>query len=92
MQLFIRQGASLQEAYDKAVRINDAVFQKEQARILTEHEAKLKETARLAALPKKKAASVNLSSDRDGPEPTEPLGTMEDTIKKTLKQIRQRAS
>lgn len=90
MQLFIRQGLSLQEAYDKAVRVNDAVFQKEQARVLTEHEAKLKENARLAALPKKKAASVNLSSTADGKEPTEPLGTVEDTIRKTLKEIRGR--
>jgi hypothetical protein len=91
MQLFIRQGLSLQEAYDKAVRVNDAVFQKEQARVLTEHEAKLKENARLAALPKKKAASVNLSSNGDGPEPTEPLGTIEDTIKREHKKIRERA-
>jgi hypothetical protein len=81
MSILISQGYSLQEAYDTAVRMNPAVYAKEQARVLTEHEAKLKENARLAALPKKKAASVNIKSNGDGPEPTEPVGTLEDTIR-----------
>lgn len=90
MAIFIKQGFSLQEAYAKAVRVNEAVWAKEQARLLTEAEAKWKENARLSALPKKKAASVNIQSDQDGAEPTEPLGSIEDTIKRTHKLIRAR--
>lgn len=91
MAIFIKQGFSLQEAYAKAVRTNEAVWAKEQARLLTEAEAKWKENARLSSLTKKKAASVNIKSDRDGPEPTEPLGSIEDTIKRVHKEIRARA-
>lgn len=84
-------GASLQEAYEKAVRLNEAVWAKEQARLLTEAEAKWKENARLASLPKRKAASVNIQSDRDGQEPTEPLGSFEDTIRSEHKRIKARS-
>lgn len=91
MAIFIRQGFSLQDAYAKAVRTNEAVWAKEQARLLTEAEAKWKENARLASLPKKRAASVNIKSDRDGPEPTEPLGSIEDTIRREHKKILGRA-
>lgn len=91
MAIFIRQGSSLQEAYDKAVRTNEAVYAKEQARLLTEAEAKWKEKARLDALPKRKAASVNLKSSGDGPEPTEPVGSLNDTIRSGLKAIRARS-
>lgn len=89
--ILVSQGYSLQDAYDKAVWMNPVTAEKEKARLLTEAEAKWKENARLAALPKKKAASVNIQSDRDGPEPTEPVGTLEDTIKSELKKIRARA-
>lgn len=89
--ILVSQGYSLQDAYDNAVRMNPVTFEKEKARLLTEAEAKWKENARLSSLPKKKAASVNIKSDRDGPEPTEPVGTIEDTIKSTLKSIRGRA-
>lgn len=91
MAIFIRQGFSLQDAYAKAVRTNEAVWAKEQARLLTEAEAKWKENARLASLPKRKAASVNIKSERDGPEPTEPLGSIEDTISREHKKILSRA-
>ena len=93
MAAYLRQfpRSSLQEAYEKAVRLNEAVWAKEQARLLTEAEAKWKENARLSSLPKKKAASVNIQSDRDGQEPTEPLGSIEDTIKAVHKKIRERS-
>ena len=89
---FVSHGASLQDAYDKAVWANPVTRAKEQARALTEHEAKLKENARLAALPKKKAASVNLSSSGEGKAPTGPVGSLEDTIKSTMRELKQRAS
>lgn len=89
---FVSQGKSLQDAYDMAVWANPVTRAKEQARLLTEHDAKQKENARLSSLPKKKAASVNLSSHGDGKAPTEPVGSLEDTIKSTMRELRQRAS
>jgi hypothetical protein len=89
---FVRSGLSLQDAYDRAVWANPSTRAKEQARTLTEHEAKLKENARLTALPKRKATSVNVRSADRSTAPTEPVGSMEDTIKAKLREIRTRAS
>jgi hypothetical protein len=86
--LIKERGLSLQDAYPIAVRMNPTVWAKEEARLLTEHEAKLKETARLNSLPKRKATSVNIKSNGDGVEPTEPLGSLEDTIKSVAKSLR----
>lgn len=90
--LLVSQGQSLQEAYDNAVWLNPVTRAKEIARAQTEAEAKLKETARLEALPKKKAKGVNVSSSGDGSEPTEPTGTLEDTVRSTMKKIRERSA
>lgn len=92
LAIFISQGLSLQDAYDRAVWANPAVRAKEIARVQTEHEAKLKENARLQSLPKKNAARVNVRSSDTGRTPTEPLGSMDDTIRAKLREIRQRAS
>lgn len=89
---YLRQGLSLQDAYDAAVWANPVTRAKEQAAALTAHEAKLKENARLSALPKKRAVGVNVRSTANGTAPTEPTGSMEDTIKTTLREIRARAS
>lgn len=84
--MVILQGskATLQEAYEKAIWANPVTRAKEQARILTEHETKLKENARLEALPKQKAKSVNVKSRDTGRAPTEPLGSWEDTMRGVL--------
>lgn len=89
---FVSQGKSLQDAYDMAVWANPVTRAKEQARLLTEHEAKLKENARLSALPKKKAAGVNVRSSGEGTAPTEPVGSLEDTIRSVHRELRGRAS
>jgi len=89
---YVQLGRSLQDAYDEAVWANPVTRAKEQARLLTEHETKLKETARLDALPKKRAASVNVKASDAGRTPTEPLGTLEDTIRETHRQIKARVS
>jgi hypothetical protein len=83
---------SLQDAYDRAVWANPVTRAKEQAAALTAHEAKLKESARLNSLPKKKATSVNVRSADVARTPTEPVGSMEDTIREKLREIRTRAS
>lgn len=85
---FVSAGKSLQDAYDAAVWANPVTRQKEQARALTAHEAKLKENARLAALPKKRAAGLNVSSNGRGSAPTEPVGSLEDTIRGELRRMR----
>lgn len=84
--------STLQDAYDLAVKKNGATYSKEIARIQTEHEAKLKENARLASLPKKQAKSVNIGGRETHRAPTEPLGSMEDEMKKTLTEIRSRVA
>lgn len=85
---FITAGDSLQEAYDKAVWANPVTREKQVlTRIQTEAE-KAKERARLDGLPKNKAKSVNMRGRDTLRAPTEPLGSMEDTMQKTLVSIR----
>lgn len=91
ISILVSQGYSLQDAYDTAVRMNPVTAEKERARLLTEAEAKWKENARLTSLPKRRAAGVNIKSEGDGREPTEPVGSIEDTIRSVHKQIRGRA-
>ena len=90
--LLLKTGLPLQEAYDKAVWANPLTREKElQARLLTETE-KQKETARLNALPKAKAVKNNVRSMDSHRTPTEPVGTMADTMRETLTEIRSRVS
>jgi hypothetical protein len=90
--LLLKTGLSLQESYDKAVWANPLTREKQlQARLLSETE-KQKETARLEALPKAKAAKNNVRSMDSRRAPTEPVGTMADTMRETLKEIRNRVS
>ena len=90
--LLVKAGLPLQEAYEKAVWANPVTRAKELAKQQTADLAKARENARLAALPKKHAASVNVKSRDAGRTPTEPLGTMQDTMKQTLAEIKARAS
>ncbi len=87
---FIKAGDSLQEAYDKAVWANPVTREKhKQAWFQTETE-KARERARLDALPKQKARSVNVKQSDTQRPPTEPLGSMEDTLRSTLKSIKEK--
>ncbi len=90
--LLIKAGLPLPEAYDKAVWANPVTRQKELSRQQTAAVEKAKENARLAALPKKGAASVNVRSRESQRAPTEPLGSMQETMKQTFREIRSRAS
>jgi len=87
---FIQAGASLKDAYEKAVWANPVTRQKEMARLQTETEAKAKERARLDALPKKQAAGVNVKGRESQRTPAEPLGSMEQTLRDTLTAIKSR--
>lgn len=87
-------GLTLEQAYTKAVRANDVTWAKEVARIQSDHEAKLKETARLEALPKKRAAGINVRASDTAKTPTEsePVGRLEDTIREAHRQLKARPS
>lgn len=87
---FINAGMSLQDAYDKAIWSNPVTRTKLQADTQTAWEAKQKENARLAALPKKQAAGVNVKGRDTRHAPTELLGSMEDTIRATIAEQRSR--
>lgn len=91
MVLFVKEGLSLKEAYDKAVWANPVVRQKEIARIQTEDAAKLKEKSKNEAEAARKAASTNVRGSETRRAPTEPKGTMDDTMRDTLKKIKERA-
>lgn len=89
---FIQQGFKLDEAYEKAVWANPVTRTKEMARLQTEQAAKDKERARLDALPKKKAASVNVNSRDTKSSPTEPVGSLDETLRSTLRSVRERST
>ena len=82
---------SLQDAYDKAVWANPVTRQKELNRVQTEAAEKSAERKRLDALPKKKAAGVNLNSRDSNKAPTEQVGSLEDTIRDTYRKLEGRA-
>ena len=87
----LRTGAELPDAYEKAVWANPVTRAKEIARIQTDGEAKAKEKKKEEAEAAKKATSANVRGRDTNRTPTEPLGTMEDTMKETLSKIKSRA-
>lgn len=89
---FLKIGDSLQGAYEKAVWANPVTRAKEIARTQTETETKLKENARLQSLPKKQAKSVNIGGRDTQRVPTDPLGSMDDTLKATAMALRSRVA
>ena len=87
----IQAGHSLKDAYEKAVWANPVTRQKEIARLQTESEAKLREKAKQEAEAARHASSANIRGRESRRAPTEPKGTMEDTMRDTLEKIRNRA-
>ena len=86
----IQAGRSLEDAYEKAVWANPVTRQKEMTRLQTENEAKLKDKAKQEAEKARQAASTNVRGRETRRTPTEPKGTMEDTMKETLREIKTR--
>lgn len=81
---------SLKDAYAKAVRANDVTYQKETSRLQAEAEKKALENARLNALKARKASGATVRSRDTRRTPTEPLGTMNDTMDEVMSSIRSR--
>ena len=87
--ILLNGGATLQDAYDKAVWANPITRAKELARVQTEHEAKLKEKNGKEVAAAKKATVTNVRNRETAKAPTgQKLGTMEDTMKETLAKIK----
>lgn len=84
------QQPELSQIYEAAVYANPVTRAKENARLLEGHEKKLRENARLDALKASKAKGANVRSRETTKAPTEPLGTMDDTMKATLADIQSR--
>lgn len=87
----IRAGANLTDAYDKAIWANPMTRAKEISRLQTEQEKKIRENLRLDGLKARNASSATVRSRDTNAAPTEPLGTMEDTMRSTLAAINSRA-
>ena len=87
---FIKLGLTLEDAYEKAVWANPVTRAKENARLQTEQEKQLKSKTREDAEKAKKAASGNIRSRDTRKAPTEPKGTMDETLDATLREIRSR--
>ncbi len=86
----IQAGASLQDAYDKAVWANPVTRQKELTRTQAAREKALRDKSKQEAEKARKAASSNVRSRDTARTPTEPLGKMDDTIRETLAAIKAR--
>lgn len=81
---FINMGFKLSDAYEKAVWANPLTRQKELARVQTEQSQQLAEKRKQEAEKARKATSGNVRSRDTGKAPTEPLGSMEDTMREIL--------
>lgn len=88
---YLHAGLELKPAYEKAIWANPVTRQKEIARLSEESDAQRKEKAKAEAAAARKATSANVRHRDTAGSPTGPLGTMEDTMKDTLTEIRSRA-
>lgn len=88
---FVKQGLSLKDAYDKAVWANSVTREKEIVRRQTDDAAKLKERTKTEAEAARRATSTNMRGAQTQKAPTDPKGSMEDTMRDTLKKIKDRA-
>ncbi len=86
----IHAGASLQDAYDKAVWANPVTRQKELDRAQAEREKALRGKSKQEAEKALKAKSSNVRSRDTTRTPTEALGKMDDTMRATLAEIKSR--
>lgn len=86
----IQAGNTLEQAYEKAVYANPVTRAKEIARLQADNEKTLREKSKAQTEAARKAASTNVRSRDTRKAPTEPRGTMEDTMRATLKEIKER--
>lgn len=87
---FITAGYELEDAYEKALWANPSTRQLEIDRINKEESEKLLAQKKEEAEKAKKASSVNVKSRDTSKTPTAPKGTMEDTLRDTFRNIKNR--
>lgn len=81
---------SLQDAYDRALWANPITRAKEQARLTTEAEAKIRKEAEEAAIAARKAKGTVVRGKESERVPTDPLGSIDDTMRETMRAIKAR--
>ena len=82
---------TLAEAYERTVWANPVTRAKEQGRLQTEAEARLREKAKTDAEAARKATAANMRGLDTRRPPTEAKGSMDDTLRDTMSKIRDRA-
>jgi hypothetical protein len=93
MEQLIRTGqaANLPEAYEKAIWLNPAVRAKEVARLTAEQSSKVTAQSAAKVSEARKASAVNVRSQGHPTSgPATPLGSMDDTLEATMKNIKDR--
>lgn len=83
---------SLQDAYDRAVRMNPVTWEKEQSRIRKETEEAVLKKAREDAERARKAKGLDVRGAESERSPTEPLGSMDDTLREAYRAVTSRTS
>lgn len=86
----IGAGYSLQDAYEKAVWANPVTRQKELGRMQKEQAEAAKKKALEAAKQARKGTAVNVKGRDTARASTEPAGSMDDTLRETLADIKTR--
>lgn len=89
--LYVKAGHELQDAYERAVHANPVTRAKEIARLQTEAADKLKAKSATEVAAARKAAGGNVRPAQSPKAPTEPTGTMEDTMRSTYRKIQERS-
>jgi hypothetical protein len=89
--VFINSGLDLKDAYEKAVWANPVTRQKELDRIQQESTEKAAKAEKQKVEKAKKAKSTNVRGRNTNKPPTETLGTMEDTMHETMREINNRS-
>lgn len=87
----INAGYSLEEAYQNAIWLNPVTRQKEIDRTAKEAAEQAQEKAKQEAEKARKAKAANVRGRDTNKSPTEPVGTMEDTMRETLREIQNRS-
>lgn len=85
------QAKGLSDAYKKAIWLNESVRAKELARQREETLATARAKAKAKADAAKKAMSANVTTSAKSASQTAPLGSIDDTLKKTLTEIQNRS-
>lgn len=87
---FLQQGDSLPDAYEKAVWANPVTREKSKLAYFQTESEKAAERKRLDALPKQKARGVNVNGKDTQRPPTDPLGSMDDTLRSTFNALKEK--